>query len=120
MKEKPPPVIPTEPRLSRGEWRNLKRPLDSADASLGVTEQLTVLPTGATNEVRSGMEESLENIDLSIQLDFLDKIDRIFRMIERFQRLIYFQYFNPVLSCISCQKFFFKDKPDGDETPRLR
>ena len=45
-----------------------------------MTVQPAVIPTGATNGVRSGMEESLENIDLSIQLDFLDRIDRIFRM----------------------------------------
>ena len=65
-----PSVIPTEPRRSRGEWRNLKRPLDSAVAPLGVTGQSAVIPTGATNVVRSGMEESLENITLFIQLDF--------------------------------------------------
>ena len=39
-------------------------------APLGVTEQLTVIPTGATNGVRSEMEESLENITLFIQVDF--------------------------------------------------
>jgi len=44
--------------------------LDSAGAPLGVTGQPAVIPTGATNAVRSGMEESQENIDLSIQLDF--------------------------------------------------
>ena len=37
------------------------RPLDSADASLGVTGQPVVIPTGATNGVRSGMEESRKN-----------------------------------------------------------
>ena len=31
-------VIPTEPRRSRGDWKNLERPLDSAGALLGVTE----------------------------------------------------------------------------------
>ena len=42
------------------------RPLDSAVAPLGVTEQLAVIPTGATNAVRSGTEESQEHIDLFI------------------------------------------------------
>ena len=37
------------------------RPLDSAIAPLGVTRHPAVIPTGATNVVRSGMEESLEN-----------------------------------------------------------
>ena len=44
--------------------------LDSAGAPLGVTGQPAVIPTGATNEVRSGTEESLEHITLSIQVDF--------------------------------------------------
>ena len=46
------------------------RPLDSAGAPLGVTGQSAVIPTEATNGVRIGMEESLENIYLLIQLDF--------------------------------------------------
>ncbi len=46
------------------------RSLDSAGAPLGVTGQSAVIPTGATNAVRSGTEESLENVTLSIQLDF--------------------------------------------------
>ena len=60
------------------------RPLDSANAPLGVTGPIVVIPTGATNGVRSGMEESLEKIIMSIQLDFLDRMNRIFRMIKRF------------------------------------
>ncbi len=42
------------------------RPLDSADASLGVTGPTAVIPTGATNAVRSGTEESQENIMLLV------------------------------------------------------
>ncbi len=34
------------------------RPLDSAVAALGVTERVVVIPTEATNAVRSGMEDS--------------------------------------------------------------
>ncbi len=60
------------------------RPLDSADAPLGVTRCAVVIPTGATNEVRSGTEESLENVTLSIQVVFLDRMNRILRMIKRF------------------------------------
>ena len=37
-----------------------KRPIDSAGAPLGVTWPHAVIPTGATNGVRSGMEESHE------------------------------------------------------------
>ncbi len=39
---------------------------NSAGASLGVTWCAVVIPTGATNAVRSGTEESLEYIDLFI------------------------------------------------------
>ncbi len=46
------------------------RPLDSAGAPLGVTRQFAVIPTGATNSVRSGTEESLENTILFIPLEF--------------------------------------------------
>ena len=37
------------------------RPLDSAIAPLGVTGQPAVIPTGSTNAVRSGTEESQED-----------------------------------------------------------
>ena len=40
-------------------------------APLGVTRQLAVIPTGATNAVRSGTEESKENIILFILSNFL-------------------------------------------------
>jgi len=49
-------------------------------APLGVTGQSAVIPTGATNGVRGGTEESQENIDLFIQLDFLDRMNMMFRM----------------------------------------
>jgi len=49
------------------------RPLDSADAPLGVTQQHAVIPTGATNAVRSGTEESQKIIILFI-LYILSKI----------------------------------------------
>ena len=42
------------------------RPLDSAGAPLGVTQKPAVIPTEATNAVRSGMEESQENIMLLV------------------------------------------------------
>ncbi len=45
------------------------RPLDSAFALLGVTRQFAVIPTGATNGVRSGMEESLKSTILFIPLE---------------------------------------------------
>ncbi len=54
------------------------RPLDSAGAPLGVTGELAVIPTGATNAVRSGTEESLENITLFIQLDFFRQDEQDF------------------------------------------
>ena len=43
-----------------------RRPLDSAIASLGVIRHPAVIPTEATNAVRSGTEESQENIILFI------------------------------------------------------
>ncbi len=52
--------------------------LDSAGAPLGVTGQPAVIPTGATNAVRSGIEESLENINLLIQLDFFRQDEQDF------------------------------------------
>ena len=55
-------------------WK-VKRPLDSADASLGVTGPTAVIQTGATNAVRSGTEESQENKTL-IKF-FLDRMKRI-------------------------------------------
>ena len=55
------------------------RPLDSAIAPLGVTRQLTVIPTGATNGVRSGMEESLENTILFIPLVFFRQDEQDFQ-----------------------------------------
>jgi len=61
------------------------RPLDSAIAPLGVTEYVVVIPTGATNGVRSGMEESLENTIQFITLEiFFDRMNRIFRMMNEF------------------------------------
>ena len=57
------------------------RPLDSAGAPLGVTRQFAVIPTGATNGVRSGTEESQENTILFIPLEFFfDRMNRIFRI----------------------------------------
>ncbi len=47
-----------------------RRPLDSAIAPLGVTGQPVVIPTGATNAVRSGTEESQEETILFIQSIF--------------------------------------------------
>ena len=61
------------------------RPLDSAFALLGVTRQFAVIPTEATNGVRSGMEESLENTIQFIPLEiFFDRMNRIFRMMNGF------------------------------------
>ncbi len=74
-------IIATEPGYSRGVWRNLP----FTGAPLGVTQQLAVIPTGATNGVRSGMEESNQNIIQFIALEiFFDRMNRIFRMINGF------------------------------------
>ncbi len=52
------------------------RPLDSAGAPLGVTGLSAVIPTEVMNAVRSGMEESQENIILFIPPEFFFRQDK--------------------------------------------
>ncbi len=49
------------------------RPLDSADASLGVTQRPTVIPTGVTNGVRDGMGKSHRNLIMIHLSNFCQK-----------------------------------------------
>ena len=55
------------------------RPLDSAIAPLGVTEYVVVIPTGATNGVRIGMEESNQNTIPFILLEFFKQDEQDFQ-----------------------------------------
>ncbi len=78
------------------------RPLDSAGAPLGVTRPPAVIPTGVTNGVRSGMEESHEEI-------FFDRMNGIFRIKNKIHQKITSHPVYPLQ--------FFQHIPHGNETP---